>query len=133
MASKVPVAHLYYEDLRRTASGFLNKFHASGSIPIPIEEIVDLKFGIDIIPTPGLHLSFDIDAFVTSDFSAMYVDKFVYESRPNRYRFSLTHELAHVILHREIFQQLSFSSIAEWVATVPGIPEDDYQWSAGSG
>jgi Zn-dependent peptidase ImmA (M78 family) len=62
---------------------------------------------------PGLQTNFDTAAYITSDLTEIRVDQSVYETRENRYRFSLAHELAHKILHAEVFQQLSFSTIAE--------------------
>lgn len=40
-----------YEDLRRKADEFLAKYHATGTIPVPIEEIVEFQFRMDIVPT----------------------------------------------------------------------------------
>jgi hypothetical protein len=128
MPVSISVDFLSHDDLRRRAREFLANHHPAATIPIPIEEIVEFVFRIDIIPTPGLHRVHDIDAFITSDLTSIYVDEFVYASRPGRYRFSLAHELAHAVLHRGIFQGLSFSSIAEWLTVVQQIPEKDYSW-----
>jgi hypothetical protein len=128
MGSALPVEHLSYDDLRRAAERFLKEFHPRRAIPVPIEEIIDLQFKVDVIPVPGLHDVCEIDAFITSDLSAIYVDDFVYQHRSNRYRFSLAHELSHAILHQELFRALKFSTIKEWVATMPTIPEDEYGW-----
>jgi Zn-dependent peptidase ImmA (M78 family) len=106
----------------------LARYHPGGDIPIPIEEIIDLHFRIDIVPTPGLHEGFGIDAFITSDQSTIYVDEFLYTSRPGRYRFSLAHELGHHTLHAPIFQGLKFASIEEWITTITSIPEKEYGW-----
>lgn len=128
MQSELPVAYLSYDDLRAIADRFLHKYHPDRSASTPIEEIIDLRFKVDIIPTPGLHLNFGIDAFITSDFSAIYVEEFVYQSRINRYRFSLAHEFSHVVLHQQVFESLSFSTIDEWISAIPNIPERQYQW-----
>jgi Zn-dependent peptidase ImmA (M78 family) len=88
---------------------------------------------LDIIPTPGLHKGFDIDAFITSDLTSIFVDEFVYDSRPGRYRFSLAHELAHLLLHKDIFSRLRFSTIAEWKKVITEFPEKEYgylEWQA---
>lgn len=130
MSSGEPInlARLSYEDLRRRSDVFLSQHHPLQNIPIPIEEIAELQLRMDIVPTPGLQRSFEIDSFVANDLSAIYVDEFVYESRPARYRFSLAHELAHVVLHSEVFRSLNFSTVATWKATLRSIPEGDYGW-----
>jgi hypothetical protein len=130
---RISVPYLSYDQLRQVAAQFLQKYHPKGIIPIPIEEIIDLQFEIDIIPTPGLHKGFDIDAFITSDLSSIYVDEFVYDSRPGRYRFSLAHELAHLLLHKDVFRKMRFSTIAEWKKVMTEFPEKEYgylEWQA---
>ncbi len=44
---ELPVAYLSYDDLRRVADDALAKLHPEGSIPVPIEEILDLRYEID--------------------------------------------------------------------------------------
>jgi hypothetical protein len=134
MAKKpISVPFVPYEYLRKVSEEFLIKHHPTGAIPVPVEEIIEFQFGLDIVPTPGLHEGFDIDAFITNDLTTIYVDDFVYRSRPGRYRFSLAHELAHLILHAEVFKQLHFSTIEEWKETIGNIPEKEYsslEWQA---
>ncbi len=128
MAHGLCVPHLSYEDLRSEAAKFLGRYHLSGSIPVPIEEIVELRFHLDVIPTPGLQETFDVDAFITSDMESVYVDEFIYQSRPNRYRFSLAHEIAHAILHQKIYRSLAFHDIAGWKAAQTRISEEQQRW-----
>jgi Zn-dependent peptidase ImmA (M78 family) len=41
----------------------------------------------------------------------------------------LAHELAHVLIHRDIYSQLKISSIKDWKDVVgKAIPEDQYSW-----
>jgi len=120
------IPYLPYDRLRPIADDFLKNHNPNLEFPIPIEKIVDNDFAIDVVPTPGLHRTFDIDSYITSDFSAIHVDEYVYESREKRYRFSLAHELSHLLLHRDVFAQLSFSNISEWKAAVTSIPEREY-------
>jgi Zn-dependent peptidase ImmA (M78 family) len=119
---------LSYEDIRRRADTFLSKHHASGSIPIPVEEIIDLQLKLDIFPIPGLLKDIDIDGFTTSDLTCICVDDFVYNNRNSRYRFTLAHELGHIVLHEKLFESASFRKIAEWKRFYAGIPESDRSW-----
>jgi len=117
-----------YEDLRRKADEFLAEHHPAGTIPVPIEEIVEFQFRMDIVPTPGLHQLLETDGFATSDLREIWVDQFVYDSRPRRYRFTLAHEVGHMVLHADIFRAQSFSSIDEWKAFVNSIPDKEHGW-----
>lgn len=116
------------EKLRQVAEEFLGTYNRSGRIPVPIEDIVEFGFNIDIVPTPGLHGHFDIDSYPSSDLTEFHVDEYVYRRQECRYRFSLAHELSHLLVHRDIFSQLTFSTIQEWKAVACSIPEDQYSW-----
>lgn len=125
MASKAP--YLPYDRLRDEAEAFLAKHHPDRTIPVPIDTIVERDFGMDIVPVPGLQDHFDTVAFLTRDLTEIRVDDYVFRSRENRYRFSIAHELAHRLLHADLFQQLSFDDIKSWKDIVTNkIPEDQY-------
>jgi hypothetical protein len=126
MAVKAPF--LPMDRLRKVAADFLSQYHSAGSIPVPIENIVEFDFHIDIVPTPGLHNYYDIDSYPSSDLKEFHVDDSIYRRQPRRYRFSLAHELSHLLIHQDIFSQLSFSSISEWKSVVCSIPPDEYSW-----
>jgi hypothetical protein len=120
--------YLPIEKLRVIAAEFLKQHHPSGEIPIPIEQIIEFRFGLDIVPVPGLLDEFDVDAYITGDLTEIRVDRFIMEHRLARYRFSLAHELAHLLLHKDVFKALKFSTIDEWKAAMQSIPSDDYSW-----
>ena len=46
--------YLPYDKLRRSADEFLARYHPDGTMPVPIENIIEYKFGLDIVPVPGL-------------------------------------------------------------------------------
>jgi hypothetical protein len=133
MAPKAP--YLPYDALRKVAKEFLGRHNAHQHFPVPIEEIVDVDFGLDIVPMPGLHQAFDVDSFISNDLSEIRVDQFVYETRPGRYRFSLAHELSHRLIHAEVYREFRFSTIAEWKGVISSISDKDYrllEWQANS-
>ena len=106
----------------------MREFHAEGSIPTPIEEIAEIKCGLDIIPLPGLRDLLEIDGFISSDLSSITVDQFVLERRLNRYRFTLAHELGHLYMHRDIYTELQFGTLNEWKQFQREADEADYNW-----
>jgi len=72
MPSLVPP---YTDDtIRRMAEECLREHHPDGSIPIPIEDIIDIRFRIDIVPYNDLRANYDIDGYVSQDGSSIYVD-----------------------------------------------------------
>ncbi len=126
--ARIRVPRLSYQDLRGIADAFLRQHHPAGTIPIPIEEVVEFRFGIGITPLPGLHADHEIDGFVSADLSEIFVDLFVFESRPARYRFTLAHEIGHVVLHAEVLKEVRPRSVAEWKRFVANINEKDREW-----
>lgn len=125
----LPIPKYSYEDLRGKAAAFLREHHPAKSIPIPIEQIVEFHFGINIIPIPGLQRVHDVDAFLSNDLKSIMVDMSMMESRsPNRYRFSLAHELGHAVLHQGVYAQMKFSSIEEWKTQITAISDADREW-----
>jgi hypothetical protein len=125
MAISIP--YLSDHSLRHTAEQFLATHDPSRQIPVPIEEIVEFRLGIDIIPIPGIHRAYDIDSMLSSDMRQICVDEAVFEEFPGRYRFSLAHEAGHRELHAEIYAQLSFADISQWKGVISSeIGEKDY-------
>lgn len=128
MAQNLDPKFLSYDDLRRDAEKFLQRYHPSRSLPVPIEEIIDLQLQLDIVPMPNLRSSFDCEAFITSDMTAIYVDGYTYENIPTRYRFSLAHEIAHAVLHQSIYRNLQICDLASWKISQVGMDEEAYGW-----
>lgn len=128
MPGRLQPAVLSYADLRRRAGDFLRTHHPAGTIPVPIEEIVEFNYRIDIVPLPGLQEAFEVDGFISSDLQAITVDAFVYGHRPARYRFTLAHELAHAVLHRRIYQAHQFERVEDWKRFQREMDEGDRAW-----
>ena len=117
------------DELRRRAGEFLQEHNPAGTIPVPIELIIEKHFRMDIVPMPGLQTGFDTVAFLTKDLREIRVDEYVYLNGLNRYRFSLAHELAHRILHAELWRDFEFHDIASWKAAITqSIPEREYRF-----
>lgn len=104
-----------YEQIRAKADEALKKHHPSGVLPIPLQAIVEFSYEITIVPIPGLYDTYDIDAFTGKSRKTIHIDEGVFQHRsPNRYRFSLAHELGHIELHQEFFDEFQFNNIEEW-------------------
>jgi hypothetical protein len=121
-------ARLSYNDLRRIAEEFLAEFHEERTIPVPIEEIVEFDFELEVIPMDGILDELEVDAFLTSDLTRIYVDQFVMEYRRRRFRFSLAHEIGHYQLHRPLYEESRIRSVRDWEKLQNKITEDAYAW-----
>jgi len=112
----IAAPRLSYEEVRSGAEAFLRQYHPDRTLPVPIEEIVESQLKLDIVPAPNLHQLLEIDGFLTGNLKEIWVDDSVYRSRPGRYRFTLAHEVGHLILHGDVYRTRPFKSIEGWKA-----------------
>jgi Zn-dependent peptidase ImmA (M78 family) len=125
------IPFLTNDQMHKVTQDFLRRFHPQDTLPVPIEEIIELQLKLDIIPTPGLLKGFEIDGFLTRDFSSIYVDDFVQSNRPTRYRFTLAHEIGHLVLHKGLLEGLAtFDDVDSWREFIRelGPDKDSYEY-----
>jgi len=118
------------EDIRMTVAGFRSRYWPRDTIPVDIFEIVEFELGIEIRTIVNLREAGDVDALLLGDFKTIVVDQndFLNERAQNRLRFSIAHEIGHLILHQNTFSKIQYSSIDEWIAFFQEIPEEQYYW-----
>ena len=104
--------YISYEEIEEAANEFLNEYNPKREIPVPIEEIVEIKLEISIVPRMGMLLHHGIDAFLSSDFKELSIDYNHYMSQTNRSRFTLAHEIGHYVLHKDIIR--SITTLGQW-------------------
>jgi Zn-dependent peptidase ImmA (M78 family) len=119
---------LSYEDVNGRVEQFLKNQHPKGTLPIPIEEIVDLNLRLNIFPFPGLQRDFDIDGFISNDLTTIYVDEVIYSKRPARYHFTLAHEVGHLVLHRDLIEAIHPKSVTDWQNFISNVDKETYDW-----
>lgn len=105
------------DEIEKSARDFLYEHHPHGTLPIPIEEILE-ALEIDIIPYEGLLTNHNIDAFLSRDLKGIHIDRQVYMTTENRARFSLAHETGHLVLHGDYIESLEIGGIEEWKSEV---------------
>ena len=105
--AKLPVPILSYSDLRERADEFLAEHHPAQTLPIPIEQIAEGKMDVSIVIQEYLREECETDAFISHDCSTIYIDRKIYMHHvQHRSRFSIAHELAHLLLHRPVMELL---------------------------
>lgn len=102
------------EEIEAKVQEFLQKHHPDNTLPIPIEEIVDFKMGIHIIPTPDMMDVSGVDAVTSHDLKQINIDHQQLEKKPNRARFTLAHEVGHIVLHQDFIGAQNFKTEDEW-------------------
>lgn len=99
----------------RAASEFLRSYHPTLSLPVPIEDIVELKLNIRVILIQGLIKNFGVNAFITQAFDSIVVDEFMYTRQPERIRFTIAEEIGHLFLHKDWYKVNGPKSMEEYL------------------
>ncbi len=111
------------EFIRTQAERFWSTYNSDQVIPLPIEEIVEFQLGINIVPLPGLSDAFQIEGYISSDLSEISVDLGTSERWPERYRFTIAHEMGHLFLHHDLYRNSAFNNTQEWRSWVAAMPQ----------
>jgi len=92
--------------------------HWGNDIPVDVDLIAE-KLGITLIPIPGLSRVAGQEAFLSGS-----LDEIIYEDDCNyfRTRFSVAHELGHLILHSAQIKSLRPNTYKEWKETIIEMP-----------
>lgn len=100
----------------------------SNTIPVEMENIIELKLKISIIPIPGFLRRTSMDALITSDWKYIYVDNDEYLNgrRYNRLRFSLAHEIGHFVMHKHVYNSFEIKTSEDYYKLYKNIPEQQY-------
>jgi Zn-dependent peptidase ImmA (M78 family) len=115
--------HYTNGELEAIAADFLAR-HGSGKydgVSLRIEALIE-GFGFYIWSVPGLKEK--AEAYVPVRGNKIYVDEDQYQSATTfRFRFTLAEELAHILIHRPLFDGMS---TAEIIKFQKAIPDADY-------
>lgn len=115
--------------IRREADAFRAKYW-NDTPPVDILDILEFGLEMEIVPVQSLRSDFDIDALLMADFQTMRVDQEEYmDGRyENRLRFSVAHEIGHLVLHRDVWTGIPIDTPENWVAFIRDLPEDQWRW-----
>lgn len=119
---------LSYKNVVEASENFIKEKHPSLSLPIPIEEIVELKMNIALVAVPGIKDLLGIDAFINSSFTQITVDENSLIKFPERTRFSLAHEIGHLILHNAWYKKYGPKSFEDYLTFYDNIDKKAYKY-----
>lgn len=121
----IPKERIWHEADRLRAT------HPAGrELPVKVLDLAEFDLHLDLVPVDRLREELDIDALLMGDRKSILVDKraFISPRLEYRLRFSVAHEIGHLILHRDIYAGLQHSTAAEWFDYIAAIPEIEYGW-----
>jgi Zn-dependent peptidase ImmA (M78 family) len=113
------------QELKQRADEFRIK-HWSEVVPVDIEQIIESKLKMEIIPIPGLYKQCNADALISSDWKTIYVDNdnYIDDRYYNRLRFSLAHEVGHYILHQELYSTFNIKSFEDFYNIIDQLSDE---------
>lgn len=124
----ITLQRLSYKRIGEIANQFLTTYHPYLSLPIPIEEIAEQKLNLRIHEQMNLKKDYDVDGFLTSDLTTIFIDFNLYMNFENRSRFTIAHEIGHFVLHGGIFKNLNINSVARLNELAVKITGEEYRW-----
>jgi Zn-dependent peptidase ImmA (M78 family) len=85
---------------------------------------------MQLFPLPELKSITNNDAFITSDFVRIYVDKEQHDHARHkcRLRFSVAHEIGHSVLHKDFYTGLNITSLNDMIRFLDEFPNDQWGW-----
>lgn len=119
--------------IRRAVAACREQYPAlsSGSVPIDMVEFLELDLHLSLIPIPGLRSRYGVDAALIPDDAGVYVDEESYDALENdnswlakRLRFTLAHEFAHSVLHRNSPYALRWTSAGDYAIALCSINQE---------
>lgn len=124
----IALQRLSYKRIGEAAKRFLNNYHPRLSLPIPIEEIAEQKLNLRIREQMNLKKDYDVDGFLISDLTTIFIDFNLYMNFENRTRFTIAHEIGHFILHSELFKNLNINSIEDLNIFAANLTDEEHGW-----
>lgn len=116
------------QHVRGEAEKFLKRYHPLNTLPIPIEEVVELQMKIGLNVVKGIKQLVDTDAFINREFSEIFVDELSFEKFPARTRFSIAHEVGHFVLHKDWYERNGPKNIEDYLKYVDTLDEQTYKY-----
>jgi hypothetical protein len=128
--SRLKAPYLRPEVIWQKADLFRKTYWKTNEPPVDIVSIVESDLLLEIRPRKLLRSERDTDALLLGSLKTILVDEDDYmdDRMQNRFRFSVAHEVGHLILHGDIYSQINHQSIDHWLEVMLQIPESEYRW-----
>jgi Zn-dependent peptidase ImmA (M78 family) len=128
--SQFKAPRIAFSDIRSRADNFRNKYWGSKDVPVDILLIAEEKLNIEFVPIVNFKTNNDFEALLFDHGTKLAIDEKEYmdDRYLNRVRFSVAHEIAHIVLHKDLYDSFSFDTVDEWMDTLEALPDDEYNW-----
>jgi hypothetical protein len=98
-------------------------------LPVNVLDLAEFDLGLDLVPAYALTEECDTDAVLLGDLKTILVDKRSFTNpRQYRLRFSVAHEIGHLILHARLYEGIKHKDAKAWLNFMSRLPEKEYGW-----
>lgn len=97
------------QELETFAEVFLDKYHKPPeSLPVEIDTIAEADLKIGVIPFSSLEFLSGLHGYLALSLKRIYIDQRIMDEDiyERRYRFTVAEEIAHLLLHKELFSEV---------------------------
>lgn len=128
--AKFKAPWISFDDIRNVADQFRKKYWGSDDVPVDILLIAEVKLRLNIVPIKNFKMQNDSEALLYDSGKSIAIDETEYmdDRYLNRIRYSVAHEIAHLVLHTNLYGSFNYSTVDEWIKTLDAIPEEEYNW-----
>lgn len=105
--------YLSDSEIQAYADTFLSD-HEYIEPPVDIEYIIESRMDIRVIPLDGLRVLLDVEGLISISGERIFVDSLTYRTFYRRTRFTLAHEIGHLVLHGELFERNRISTLQQY-------------------
>jgi hypothetical protein len=120
-----------FEYIETKANALRNKYPKwCDTIPVDIERLIEIGFGVKFQFEIGLNQRVGIDALLlnTRPVQIAIDEEQYWADDQHRVRFSLAHEIAHLYLHKNVYKGISFANSTEWRDFMLDVPIQTHLW-----
>lgn len=121
--------NLSFADVVRASDNFIKTYHPSRVLPIPIEKIVEHKMDISLFTVPDIKFLLGVDAFISADFTQITIDERCFVRYPERTRFSIAHEVGHLILHKDWYEKYGPKNFQDFITSHDRMDNEIYKYT----
>lgn len=114
-----------YKEIQRIAEDSLRSYCLYENIPVPIEELLDVTLGLNLVPYPNLSRTREINSCLSNNLKRIFVDDYLFYNLEKPLRFTLAHELGHIVLHSDIYAKFKPVAKEDWTDFLINIHEID--------
>jgi len=128
--AKFKAPFLRKEEIWERADTLRNQNVSGQSFPVDVLGMAEFDLGLELVPAYGLRQQCDTEAILLGDLKTILVDKesFTNPKQEYRLRFSVAHEIGHLVLHGDVYDKIRPPSADAWLNFISELPEDQYSF-----